>query len=71
MGNLNVASDSTTLKLKEIIKGLNDEIQQYEKAVLQTDEHAKFFKGNIAGLRRSKTTLEIFFQKQLEDEKNG
>ena len=60
------AEFSTQIKLKEIIKGFDEEIAQYEKALNTSEEHTKFLKGNISGLRRAKTTIEIFFKNQLE-----
>lgn len=77
MGNLTSspelsAEETTTNKITEIIRDFDDEIHQYEKAIKESDEYAIFLKGNIAGLRRAKTTLEIFFKKHLESEvKNG
>lgn len=59
---------SSILKVKEIIRGMEDEILQYEKAKVNAVDHLKFLEGNIAGLRRSKTTLEIFFQNDLKQE---
>ena len=55
-------------KIKEILKGIDDEIEQYEKAQAEAHEHAKFVAGNIAGLRRARTTLEIFFHNDLKKE---
>jgi hypothetical protein len=63
--------DNSTNKIKEIIKGLDQEIASFEKAIDTSDEHTKFLKGNVAGLRRAKDTLEIFFKPQLEDPRNG
>jgi hypothetical protein len=60
--------DNQTAKLKEILKGLDAEIEQYEKAINDAEEHIKFISGNIAGLRRAKTTLEIFFHNDLKKE---
>jgi argonaute-like protein implicated in RNA metabolism and viral defense len=63
--------DNSTNKIKEIIKGFDEEITSYEKAIVTADEHAKFLKGNVAGLRRAKETLQIYFKNQLEGNHNG
>lgn len=55
-------------KLKEILRGIDDEILQYEKSKLKSIDHIKYLEGNISGLRRSKTALEIFFQSDLKQE---
>lgn len=55
-------------KVKEIISGMKDEIAQYEKSKVNAVDHLKFLEGNIAGLRRSLTTLEIFFHNELKQE---
>jgi hypothetical protein len=60
--------DNHTAKIKEILRGIDDEIEQYEKAQAEAYEHAKFVSGNIAGLRRARTTLEIFFHNDLKEE---
>lgn len=60
--------DNHTEKVKEILKGIDAEIEQYKKAIHDANEHNKFLSGNIAGLRRAKTTLEIFFHNDLKKE---
>lgn len=60
--------DNHPAKIKEILKGIDQEIEQYEKLDMDVIEHSKFIKGNIAGLRRARTTLEIFFHKDLKQE---
>lgn len=55
-------------KLKEVISGLEEDIKQYEKAKVTAVDHLKFLEGNIAGLRRSLTALEIFFHSELKGE---
>lgn len=60
--------DTQIEKIKVILKSIDDEIEQYEKAQVEAHEHAKFVAGNIAGLRRAKTSLEIFFHNDLKKE---
>lgn len=60
--------DNHAAKIKEILKGIDQEIEQYEKVQAEAFEHAKFVAGNIAGLRRARTTLEIFFHNDLKEE---
>lgn len=60
--------ENYTEKVKEIIKGIDQEIEQFEKALSDADEHAQFISGHVAGLKRAKTTIEIFFHKELNGE---
>jgi len=60
--------DSQIEKIKVILKSIDDEIEQYERVKMDAIEHSKFIAGNIAGLRRAKTSLEIFFQNDLKKE---
>lgn len=59
--------DNHTAKINEILRGIDEEIDQREKDPANAD-HKAFEAGYRAGLARVMTTIQIFFHNDLKKE---